>query len=517
MTRSIDVHIYSIIGLLSLGTAALAGNSQQEATYSITKYDIAIVPDFRSRVLSLEAEVDISNPNLLDSFDFGLNSRYSSIVVEADSAPASFQREDDWITVRLAHPTTAVRMKFRLRGMPGRSIDENRAVIEDSSLFLLWSDRFYPIDFDHWAPVRTSVSLPAGFDVIAPGRLVSSASNGGNVLHVFETLRPTVTFSVFADCRWRRSDRELNGIKMRTLLYPGSERFADQIFSSSADVLKFYSDVLSPYPFDEFTFVEIDSIYARRAFPGFIGYSPRYLEKEFTTTGYDAHETALLWWDYTTRGTGEGSYQWTEGFGDYSEVMYTIGKQTPLARTFREFREAYLRIPSESDLLYGELKGNTRQELIHGKYPWLMHILRYVVGERAFRSGLRLLFERYQHATFTMDEFILTLEEGTGQSLRWWREEWLERRGVPDITAAASCLKAGSGYRLTCTLTQKGNIYHIPLEIEINTGAGKRIETVHLSHETETFTFSIAGPPATISLDPAGWILMRPHPPVEIR
>ena len=44
---------------------------------------------------------------------------------------------------------------FRLSGTPGKSAGESRPVIDDDSLFLLWSDRFYPADFDDWTLLRT--------------------------------------------------------------------------------------------------------------------------------------------------------------------------------------------------------------------------------------------------------------------------------------------------------------------------------------------------------------------------
>jgi hypothetical protein len=422
------------LSLISPASAAYAG----AVGYEITKYDIMIDPDFRTHRISVGVTIDIQNPELVNSFGFGLSDRYTFVTVTADSSPATVERGNDWIDVNVSHPTPRLRFRFSLSGVPGRSPDENRSVIADSSLFLLWSDRFYPIDFDRWAPVRTSILLPPGFQAIAPGSLKRTERIGERILHVFETSRPTVSFSVFADSRWVNTERVVNGIPMQTLLYPGSQRFAEQIFKSSAEILGFYSQSMCAYPFDRFSFITIDSVYARRAFPGFVGYSPLYLEKEFTGTGYDAHETALLWWGYTIRGNGPGGFQWTEGFGDYLEIMYcrTFGK--PIPRIFERFRDDYLATPAEQDLVYTELRGNTPQKLIHGKYPWLMQIIRDAAGGQGFMRGLRLLFKRYRHRTFSMDEFISTLEEGTGESLGWWREEWLSRKGIRDFTLPQS-------------------------------------------------------------------------------
>ncbi|MFQ6115530.1 MAG: hypothetical protein ACE5NG_15835, partial [bacterium] len=196
----------------------------------------------------------------------------------------------------------------------------------------------------------------------------------------------------------------------------------------------------------------IQGIYARRAFPGFVGYSPQYLEKEFTTTGHDAHETALLWWFYTTRGNGPGSFQWTEGFGDYAEFLYDETYKKPIPKVFQYFRKKYLELPFENDVPHHQLRGNTPQEIVHGKYPWLMHILRYVEGDSAFHKAMRLLFKRFQFRTFSMSEFVLTLEQACGQSLKWWREEWLERKGVPALSLKSDIQKSKLNYQIKMIL-----------------------------------------------------------------
>jgi hypothetical protein len=490
---------------LCLTTVSLCG----EESYSIQHYDLKIVPNFRTRVIALTAKIDIDNPKLQDSFDFGLNDRYDAVGITCSTSLVAVERANGEITVKVSQPSARLRLSCELKGNLGRSGDENRDIIADSSLLLLWSDRFYPIDFDRWATVRTELLLPSGFQAIAPGRLTKTESSAATTRFVFESTVPAVNFSVFADSRWIKTEQRLNGVPMQTLLYPQSQKLSEQIFKTSSEVLTYFSSVMCPYPFEQFSFVTIDSMYARRAFPGFVGYEPRYLEKEFASTGHDAHETSLLWWGYTTHGSGPGSFQWTEGFGDYVEILYDEAYRKPIPRIFERFRSEYLALPPEEDVPYAELRGNTPQKVVHGKYPWLMHLIRYAVGDSAFARALRLVFVRFRHGTFSMDEFISTLEDGCGQSLRWWREEWLGRKGVPEIVESSQVVQVGARYRITCALEQRGNVYHIPLEIGIKSPVGLKIEKVNLSKQQETFTFEMEQNPTRIMVDPNRWILMN--------
>lgn len=374
---------------------------------------------------------------------------------------------------------------------------------------MIWSDRFYPIDYNHWAKVKTTIILPDNFNAIAPGKLISTIKHNKKAEYTFRTTNPVVCFSVFADSRWVKTERKINGIQMQTLLFPESQKFSEQIFQTSSEILKFYSETYYNYPFDQFSFINLDGIYARRAFPGFVGYNPRYLEKEFTTTGFDAHETALLWWFYTIRGDGQGSFQWTEGFGDYAEFLYDEKYQKPIPDIFQYFRTKYLSLSSQEDVLYYELTGNTPQEIVHGKYPWLMHLFRYVVGDDKFRDAMKLIFQKFLFRTFTMDEFIGVLEEGCGHSLKWWREEWLERKGIPVISLKAEVSFDDNFYNIRCILTQVENLYNLPLEIGIETEKGIEIRKVNITEKQMIFSFQSNEKPIKIMLDPNNWLLLK--------
>ena len=478
-------------------------------SYDIRHYDLTIQPYFETRAISLKVRIAIANPKLADTFSFGLNDQYSSVTVTSGVSPVRLERNSGYVTVAVEKPAAELELTFNIWGVLGRSNDENRDAIADSSLFLLWSDRFYPIDFDDWATVKTRLILPTRFMAVAPGKLVEVQKGKTETEYVFQTTTPAVCFSVIADSRWIKTERKVRFLRMQTLLYPESQKFSDRILSTSHDIISLYSQTYCFYPFDQFTFVTISDIYARRAFPGFVGYSPQYLGKEFAATGHDAHEIALLWWDYTIRGNGPGAFQWTEGFGDHAEFLYAEARGKADPKIFESLRDKYLSLPVEQDLLYHELSGDTPQEIIHGKYPWLMRVMRYAVGDSAFKNAMELLFYRFRFRTFSMSEFVSTLEEGCGQSLKWWREEWLERKGVPALSLRSEIKRNGRKYQIEVFLKQTGKLYHLPIEIGIRTEKGLRIQKVNMSLQETSFTFESREKPEEIVLDPNNWVLMR--------
>ncbi len=471
-----------------------------QTDYSIRGYELRVEPNFESGTVRIQTNVVIDNPGLLASFEFGNNPDYKLSL----RSPKAVRVEEieGGVRVVLEKPSREVRLEFEAEGKPGRSVDENRPVIDADSLFLLWSDRWYPIDFDHWAPVRTTIVLPKEFLALAPGRMISDEVSGEKHTVVFEEQHPAVAFSVFADRRWVEETRTVDGFTIRTLLYPECRKWAPQIFATSPDVLKFFSELHGGYPFSQFSFVTLKGIYARRSFNGFVGYRPEYLEKEMTTTGYDAHETSLIWWDGTTRGSGEGSWQWTEGLGDYVEAMYAESREKPLAANIERFRTEYLAIPAEKDIAYTELKGDTPQAIVHGKYPWLMHLLRLGIGDGAFRRGIRELFQKYSGRTFTMQEFVATFESASGSSLAWWQKGWLERKGPIEARFRYEVVEDGRNYRVRMTLAQQGERRRVPAEIGIRTRSGTEVRRVVFEEDGSAVELNSTEKPLEVTFDP---------------
>lgn len=485
------------------------------AAPDLVRLELDLRPDFARGELAERAILTFANPGLEASFTFGLRDSFTTVGVREASSPVAVERESGGITVRLERPAREVVLTFDLAGPAGASSDEKREVLSPDDLFLLWSDRFYPTVFDDWAVCDIALTLPPGFEAIAPGRLAERQEVEGAVRWRFTSEVPIRLPSVFADRRWQRREHRIGGLRIQTLFHPESAALADAVARTSADVLAFYTELHGSYVFDGFSFVTLDRIYARRAFPGFVGYSPAYLAREMERTGHDAHETALLWWFSTFSGRGPGSFQWTEGLGDYVEMLYDEARGKPIPGIFERFRAEYLAMPPGDEVPLAELRGSTPQRIVHGRYPWLMHLLRFAVGDAAFRQGVARLTERYRFGTFSLDELVATFAEASGRSLVWWRDEWLLRPGVPELALELATSPQANGHRVQITVRQLGVLYQLPLEIGLESAAGMRIERVELpAAAATTFTFDSAEPVARVVLDPRRWLLARLAAPV---
>lgn len=194
---------------------------------------MTIRPDFVTGDLAIDTHIDLDNAAGAEAFRCGLSAQFGSVGATVNGRATEVRRTGSVIEIAAPPQTRAVRLHVTTRGRSLKSEDENRPVIDSDSLFLLWSDRFYPIDFADWAVVKTSILLPPGVTPMAAGTLTSIRTTGEGVWHVFESSRPSVQFSVFADRRWIRTERCAGGVKMVTLLHPDVQQFADALFRTS--------------------------------------------------------------------------------------------------------------------------------------------------------------------------------------------------------------------------------------------------------------------------------------------
>jgi aminopeptidase N len=91
--------------------------------------------------------------------------------------------------------------------------------------------------------------------------------------------------------------------------------------------------------------------------------------------------------------------------------------------------------------------------IIYQKAPIVMRQLELIVGETAFRDGLREYLRRHRFGNATWLDLVAILDALTPQDVRAWSRAWVEERGRPSFTTA---VRFAAADRLAAiTLTQR--------------------------------------------------------------
>jgi hypothetical protein len=233
-----------------------------------------------------------------------------------------------------------------------------------------------------------------------------------------------------------------------------SQRFRGRaVAQQSEEIMRFYASIVGDVPYNSTTIALLES-----DLPG--GHSPGYfavIKNPVAMTNavwrgdpasfegfpefFLAHELAHQWWGQAV-GLKNYHEQWlSEGFAQYFAALYA--QKTRGDRVFgdmlRQFRRWAL---SDSDqgpvhLGYrlGVVKGNARvfRALVYNKGAAVLHMLRRLLGDEKFFSGLRRFYadRRYQKAG--TEDLERALEAESGRVLDRFFERWIYGTDIPRV------------------------------------------------------------------------------------
>jgi len=110
------------------------------------------------------------------------------------------------------------------------------------------------------------------------------------------------------------------------------------------------------------------------------------------------------------------------------------------------------------------------------KGAWVLHMLRYEVGEEKFWKGMRLYYEKYRNGNAITDDFRKCMEEVSGRDLEFFFHQWLYVSGQPDMKIRQETIKSGEA-EIIIEQTQD-YIYSFNLDLGVKDSKGSRTISV---------------------------------------
>jgi aminopeptidase N len=150
-------------------------------------------------------------------------------------------------------------------------------------------------------------------------------------------------------------------------------------------------------------------------------------------------------------------------------------------------------------------------EHAYPKGALVLHMLRYVLGDEAFFAGVRHYLRKHAFQSVETDDFRVAMEESSGQSLRWFFDEWLYSGGHPEYRVRSVWRGDDSVLDVSIEQVQKVDdltpLFRMPVVIEATTPAGKVRRRVHVSTAKETVAIPLGERPRMVRFDPGDWLL----------
>jgi aminopeptidase N len=418
----------------------------------------------------------------------------------------------------------------RYRGVPatGLLIAKNR--YGERTFF---SDN-WPIKARNWLPTidhpydkassEMQVTAPAHYQVVSNGVLVEQTDLGdGRRLTRWRQSVPIATwlntlgvahFSVDHRPPW-------HGLPIETWVYHqdrdnGFARFADPTVA----VLEFLSEHVGPYPFERLGNVEANGVHGgmESATSIFYGDDSVNEPQSLRWRNVITHEISHQWfgnsvtesdWDHVWLSEGFATY-FTHLFVEHAygrdEMIAGLLKDKDDVREFDKKEPAYRVIHDNLSDMSQVLSGPGTYK----KGGWTLHMLRGIVGDAAFWTGIRDYYRRYRDSNATTADFRRAMEQASGRELSWFFDQWLTRGGFPRLRARWSYDDAAKQLRIDVEQLQAAAPFRLPIEVglELEGDPRPRIERVEVQKQRETVTVALDKAPKTVRLDPRTYVLM---------
>jgi hypothetical protein len=374
----------------------------------------------------------------------------------------------------------------------------------------LYSNRSYwypqgPVT--EYATATMRLTVPGPYDVVASGAQQGPAETveappgqRPRKKFVFTTSRPARYLTALIS-RFQASPpvplKLLDGKHPVPFIVVANPREVSRVRSmtdKASDVLRFYASLTNDMPYDTFTLALTES-----TVPG--GHSPPYfalVNQPLPTTQYSwtndpvsftsypsffvAHELAHQWWG---QAVGWKNYheQWlSEGFAQYFAALYAEHERGPetFGSVLRQMRRTAIDASPQGPVYLGyrlgHLKGDSRvfRALVYNKGAMVLHMLRRLVGDEAFFSGLRDFYSTWRYRKAGTDDFRVAMEKAAGRPLNRFFNQWIYGNGIPTLRMTSTV----SSDTLRVRFDQSDNVFDVPVTISLNYADGTSEDVV---------------------------------------
>jgi aminopeptidase N len=371
------------------------------------------------------------------------------------------------------------------------------------------------------------VTVPAKFTAVSNGKLLDVRENadGTRTFHWREEVAHPSYLNSLVVREYVRVEDVYDGVPVEYYVAPGLETEARRSFGKTPAMIRFFSEKLGvKYPYEkyaqttvtDFTFGGMENISATTQTELTLHDERAHLD--FTSDGLVAHELAHQWFgDLLT--CRDWSHGWlNEGFATYFDKLFMeedkghdefLYEMMQVAARYRdEDAERYRRPIVEK--LY-ETPSELFDRHLYEKGACVLHMLRFVLGERLFWKSLAHYTQEHQRQNVETDDLRRAIEEATGRNLEDFFSEWLYKAGHPEFKVRYQWKEDTKTAELTVNQNQSSTddtpIFHVPVEIKFTSNKGAESFRVDVREKEETFYFPLTAKPKTVEFDPGDWIL----------
>jgi TolA-binding protein len=483
--------------------------------------DAQLLPS--QHLLSAKARIDIIPNSDITTLAFELHSNLRvEKVVDATGQEITFKQEGQTLSLSLLNPLAAgnpasitVTYGGMLNSADGSPVEGIKvAYVGPEGSYLLYPGRWFPVSAYgvNRFSATMNITVPSDEMVIASGKASAPVRQTGDVTYTYTFDKASFPGTVLAG-PYVVQPATAVGADIALYLKPGHENLAAPYGDTAAKILAYYSDEFGPLPSAHLAIVEIgDDTVGGYTAPGVVGIASR----GFTNpVNYRllAQEISHLWWRCLVSPATPNDAFLDEGLAEYSKALYV--QQAAGDAAFEDLmRDTAVGALTHEEVTpiaqAGQLHEFTPEyeSIVFDKGAMVFHMLRWVIGDEAFRNTLRMMAEQYAWKSITADQFQRLAEKASKQELTFFFAQWVNSTGVPQFKRTWAVYRLQKGYQVVGKMQQDLDIFKMPVEVRVVCQGSKPItQRISMEGTTADFTIDTRTKPLRVLVDPASRIL----------
>ena len=320
------------------------------------------------------------------------------------------------------------------------------------------------------------------------------------------------------------------------------------ILAEFGNALEYFGKYFGPYPYGVFRGT-VHPFNFGQGFPSLLLLA-RADQANRAVFSFISHETAHQWWGNIVAWRSYRDQWLSEGFAEYSGMLYTgLRYNMKAQRDLIDEARYGLPFPPKTDRGIGKIKmaeigplilghrlnsrltQNVYQNLIYNKGALVLRMLHYLFSDlntgsgQAFFDMMTDFVKQYQNRAATTEDFIKVANAHFANSplansplgrtldlkdLNWFFQQWVYEAKLPSYRMEYKIeSESGGMVVLAGTVFQDnaGPNWFMPLPVVAKFGNQKGIVTVYVNGPQTDFKIHLPMKPSSVELDPDSWIL----------
>jgi Tfp pilus assembly protein PilF len=518
---------FSLVAIFALtATLARAQQISNKPLINITGYviDATVIP--ATHQLHATAKVSFTALDALPVATFELHAGLKvSKVVDASEHPLNAQRAaSSTLRVTPAEPLakgeTAV-WTFEYDGTLENGDNSpveglKLASIDDSISYLLYPARWFPMTgylTDRFTADIT-VHAPAGYTVLGSGSTGAPHAQRGGQTWQFNWDRPGFPGTIVA-AKFKEPTAVMGQANIKIYTTPAHNASVQQYAQAANREYDFFSGTFGPAESARLNIIELpdDTVPAYWA-PEMALIAGSHLAQYNTSNARLLANTIVRqWWSSMVSPATLNDAWITNGMSRYGELMYledVAGKQS-LEQAITDVSAgalAYDTIPLTSA---GRLDAFAPQfqSMTLDKGGIVFHMLRYEIGDDAFKKTLQTVLTTHKDAPISTREFQKIAEGASQQNLVPFFAQWLDGTGAPQFANKYTVYRLGNGtgFRTIGEVDQDLDLFRMPVMLEVQTEGKTERKQVEVAGPDSQYVIDTFGLPRKITVDPDNQVL----------